>query len=413
MLKETLAAHSISLTELGQAVIQKTGRFQGRGFGVAAMSRLINHGHWPKAAAQAEIKTQIEDFLKGRGVAPTEIKRLWAADAPAALGTDPITKGEDKMLPPKATLSQYAKRHFKLARDPFGDLEDDAQFYESNSVRMLREYILTAMKTGGFVALVGESGAGKTELLRECQELIVRTGERVRIIRPHITGMDIDSGRGSPLRARTIMNEILDAIAPNAKRYAEPSRLSAEVERQLSARFGDGEGKEKFVLVIGDADRLRPSTLKHLKDLYELRLGRKRLLSIVLEGQLPLAQRLDPFNEEFIQIAQRCELLLLKPIGGEFALSEKEERETVSEDALTRDLREYIACRLNGTGRKPADIFKPDAYLALRKRLSGTRKDRRINLAYPLAVNNCLTRALNLAAESGADFVDADIIQEA
>ncbi len=297
------------------------------------------------------------------------------------------------MLPKKTALSKEALTHFKLAGLPFGDVTADADMYLGGPVRMIREKLLIAMRTGGFVALVGESGAGKTTLMEECEEQIARQQEAVILIRPPIVGMDTDASKGSPLRARSILQHIMDVVAPNAKRPAELPRFTAAVQRELSARAG-----QRFCLVIDDAHRLHPSTLTHLKDFYELKLGRQRLLGVVLLGQPYLAKRLDPANYDMIQISQRCEVIPLPPLG--------------------EDLGDYLRARLASVGADAALVFADEAYPALRERLSGTpaqggRKQAQVNLAYPLAVNNLAMAAMNLAAAVKEKQVTADVVREA
>jgi len=392
MLKQILISHRINPGQLGLALTQTGGRFQGQPFSRPAMAQLINHGVFPKSTPEAELKQQIEDFLTRQGISPAELETLWkpvTADTP-----EPTTKEDNPMLPVKDELKQQALRHFGLLRDPFGDVEDDSQMYLSPQVLDAKESLLDVMKHGGFMALVGESGAGKSTLLEDCEEYIRAHSLPVTLIKPPITGMDIDKDKGSPLRARSILLMILDAVAPNARRYQELPRLTAEVIRQLSERKTD----QSFCLVIDDAHRLGGHTLNHLKDFYEFKMGRKRLLGIVLMGQPKLGQRLDPHNPDVVQITQRCKVEVLPPLM----------------DAMS--IKAYLDTRLKLVGMSASTIFADDAYDAIRAKLAGVvhgaaRKSVTIEQAYPLAINNTVIRAINLVAKVMDDKVDAQAIK--
>jgi len=391
-LKDTLTAHRITPSQLGLALKQRDGRFQGQAYSRSAMAQLLNHGVLPKSTPETDLKRQIEDFLTRQGVSPAELATLWPTAATAS--TEETTKEHEAMLPTKEELTQTARRHFNLLRDPFGDVEDDSQMYLSPQVLDARESLLDIMKHGGFMALVGESGAGKSTLLEDCEEHIRAHALPVTLIKPPITGMDTDKDKGSPLRARSILLMILDAVAPHSRRYQELPRLTAEVIRQLSERKSD----QSFCLVIDDAHRLGGHTLNHLKDFYEFKMGRKRLLGIVLMGQPKLGQRLDPHNPDVVQITQRCKVEVLPPLL----------------DATS--IKAYLDTRLKLVGMAGDSIFADDAYEAIRTKLAGVvqgaaRKAVTIEQAYPLAINNTVIRAMNLTAKIMDDKVGAHAIK--
>jgi type II secretory pathway predicted ATPase ExeA len=134
-------------------------------------------------------------------------------------------------------------------------------------------------------------------------------------------------------------------------------------------------------------------TLRHLKGFYELRVGHKKLLSIVLIGQPELHTRLDERNPELREVTQRCQVLALPPL----------------DDALP----DFLAHRLARAGRSADDIFGDGAMKAVRDTLTFSRgKSEAISLCYPLAAQNRVTAALNLAAAMGAPKVTADIVEE-
>jgi hypothetical protein len=66
-------------------------------------------------------------------------------------------------------------------------------------------------------------------------------------------------------------------------------------------------------------------------------------------------------------------------------------------------------------GRKLEEFIEPAAIDALRQRLTKTdassSKRRAISLAYPLAVNNWMTRLLNETAAIGVPHITADVVR--
>lgn len=80
------------------------------------------------------------------------------------LTTTPNQK-EDNMLLRKTRLSLSTLRHFGLVSSPFDDeIRSSDDLFKSDDVRYVREYMYDTATQGGFVAVVGESGAGKTTL---------------------------------------------------------------------------------------------------------------------------------------------------------------------------------------------------------------------------------------------------------
>jgi type II secretory pathway predicted ATPase ExeA len=56
-------------------------------------------------------------------------------------------------------------KKFALVQDPFsGDVAKAEDVYLTDDTRFVAEYLLQAAKAGGMVALIGESGSGKTTI---------------------------------------------------------------------------------------------------------------------------------------------------------------------------------------------------------------------------------------------------------
>ena len=75
------------------------------------------------------------------------------------------------MLLRKQTLYTAARKHFGLFRDPFqDDIQSHEDMYVSPDIRYIREAMFQTSKHGGLLAVVAESGAGKTTLMRDLED---------------------------------------------------------------------------------------------------------------------------------------------------------------------------------------------------------------------------------------------------
>jgi type II secretory pathway predicted ATPase ExeA len=78
---------------------------------------------------------------------------------------------------------------------------------------------------------------------------------------------------------------------------------------------------------------------------------------------------------------------------------------------LGDDLHGYLECRTRACGRELASIVELAAVPAIAEKLTAKVGQQRIPMSYPLAVNNVVTRAMNLAAEIGAPLVTSDVVR--
>ena len=140
------------------------------------------------------------------------------------------------MLLRKATLTQAARRHFGLPRDPFNDEINSADdVYLTPDVRYVREAMFQTACHGGFVAVVGESGAGKSTLREDLQDRIMREGKQIVMIEPYVLAMEDNDQKGKTLKAVHIAEAILAAVAPNVSPKRSPEARFAQIHRA----FGD------------------------------------------------------------------------------------------------------------------------------------------------------------------------------
>jgi type II secretory pathway predicted ATPase ExeA len=233
------------------------------------------------------------------------------------------------------------------------------------------------------VALVGESGSGKTTVRRYAVDRMASEERKVRVITPRC----VDKTR---LTTGTICDAIISDCSTESPRRGLEAK-ARQVERILtnSSRAG-----YSHILMIEEAHDLNISTLKYLKRFWEMEDGFKKLLSIVLIGQVELKAKLDESrNWEAREVIRRMEVLELAPLG------------------TGADIAAYLGIKFGRLGKDRKKIISDAGCEALAAKLRRqTRNGVVYSVAFPLLVNNWCRRAMNEAAELGADLVDAEVV---
>ncbi|MEW8494268.1 MAG: AAA family ATPase [Candidatus Thiodiazotropha taylori] len=392
VLKRLLIEHSLSQRALRDAMTLHTGSPPSP----STVSQILNRNIWPERSPKQFLKKQIQDFLRDNGIPDEEIKTALKIDSDPdnPRSAPPSTKSgidriatpaiEENQLPETEMLSQQARKHFQLFLDPFlDDIQGPDDVFLDSEQRYIRESMYQASKHAGFLAVIGESGAGKTTLRKDLIDRIQRENSPITVIQPRI----IDKGRLSA-------GAICDAIINDASQE-KPMRTLESKARQIEvALAGSSRAGNTHVLIIEEAHDLSVATLKYLKRFWELEDGFKRLLGIILIGQTELKNRLDErTNFEAREVIRRCEVAELRPLNG--------------------NLEDYLSLKFHRVGKSKEDIFEPDSYDAIRDRLVQRKRgsSQMISMMYPLVVNNAVRKAMNVAADIGHPKVNADIIK--
>lgn len=401
-LKGALMQAGITQTEWVRAILQPNGQ----PLSGTAGAQILNWGMWPKLTPREGIIAATEALLRSHGMAEEALATLWD-DAPddhyryaqpvgvhAGARTDgggSRTRNSRKFTQPDVEpmevvmLSVQAKSHFKLFRDPFADdVQSPDDIFLSPDQRYIREAMFATARHGGFLAVVGESGAGKTVLRRDLIDRVQREQHPITVIQPRL----IDKGT---LTAGSICEAIIDDMRPGLSTRRSLEGKARQVEKLLteSSRAGNSH-----TLLIEEAHDLSVSTLKYLKRFWELEDGFKKLLSIILIGQPELKNKLDErMNFEAREVIRRCEIAELMP--------------------LNANLDAYLALKFKRIGNDAAAVFSADAYDAMRARLTRPARNNggAVSMIYPLIINNLVTKAMNLCAEIGAEKISADVIK--
>ncbi len=278
-------------------------------------------------------------------------------------------------------ISQEAMKHFKIFRNPFmDDVQKEADIFMSEEHRYIEAAMLDAARHGGFLAVIGEVGSGKTVIRRKVVEQLKKDGD-VIVIFPQM----IDKTR---VNAASICDAIIMDLSEETPKRSMESK-SRQVHRLLLERAQQGY---RCVLILEEAHDLSISTLKYLKRFQELEDGYRKLLGIILLGQTELNNFLDESRHiEMREVIRRIQKAEIRGLNG--------------------NTKEYLQLKFKRIGAKIEDIFDDSAFAALSARLTTTdRRNKKISHAYPLVVNNHAARAMNTAYEMGEKKVTEDVV---
>lgn len=367
----------------------------------AAVAQLVNHGQWPRSLDEADLEMRISNFLIAQGIDEAVLEDAFTEEVEAAPAapkkkTEPNFTEEESMLLRKQTLLSATRKHFGLFRDPFNDdsVQSHEDMYISPDIRYVREAMLQTAKHGGLLAVVAESGAGKTTLMRDLEDRILREGLSIVLVKPYVLGMEDNDQKGKTLKATHIAEALMAAVAPLERPKSSPEARFAQLHKALRESHVAGY---RHCLVIDEAHALSIPTLKHLKRFFELEMGFKKLLSIILIGQPELKAKLCERNSDVREVVQRCEMVELAPLEG-------------------GRLEEFLKFKFERVNNKAlAEVVDASGVDALRAKLTMTSnrggRAESVSLLYPLAVGNLLTACMNLAADIGAQVVNADVVK--
>ncbi|WP_296871382.1 AAA family ATPase [Tibeticola sp.] len=360
----------------------------------------VARGLWPARGA-AEVRQRVERVLRStaaaapaapapKEVGPGVLAHTEAAPAPWAHANP---EQEDSMLLQHAALTQQAREHFGLPRNPFlDDVQTPEDVYQTPAIRYVRRALLDCALHHGFMAVVGESGAGKSTLARDLEERIFAEGRDIAVIRPFVLAMEENDSKGKTLKSSQIAEAVMRALDPTATVRSSPEARFAQVEAALKASARAGR---RHLLLIEEAHCMPVATLKHLKRWVELTERMRRLIGVALIAQPELKERFAHAGPELREVAQRCELVELPPLDNE--------------------VEGYLRHKFARFDLAYEKVFAPDAADAIRARLvhvprgGNPARDAR-STCYPLVVNNLVSRAMNEAARVGYPVVDAQVI---
>lgn len=178
------------------------------------------------------------------------------------------------------------KRFYGFTEKPFNTSPDPRFFYSSElHTEALSGLWYAIEERKGFVAIMGDIGAGKTTV---CRTLMGKLGKDTRvalITNTHIT-------------PRELIAEILEEFEIEPNGTSKQKMLSA-FKRFLIEQL---EADVNVVLIIDEAQNLSSKTLEEVRMLSNLETEREKLIQIILLGQPQLKAKLEnPKLEQFRQ----------------------------------------------------------------------------------------------------------------
>lgn len=391
-LKKVISVMNLSQGEFGQKV----------GVSKASMNLVCNRRYFPKKIpdfkerGEAYIRKSPEAmaFLKEQN---KTISAIWDEPKedlhlilPGNQGVrqrfeNSAVVGDPKIIEEKevSMLSDGARKQFKLFRHPFiDDILKASDIFMSDEHRYIEAAMLDAARHGGFLAVIGEVGSGKSVMRRKVIEQLKKDAD-VMVIYPQI----IDKQR---VTASSICDAIIMDISSETPRRSLEAK-SRQVQKLLLERSHNGY---RHVLIIEEAHDLSIPVMKYLKRFHELEDGYKKMLGIIMVAQTELKRRFsESQNVDMREVIQRVQVAEIRGLNG--------------------SLKGYLKVKFERLGCKLDTIFTEDAYAMLTRRLTSEDDTRnKISLAHPLRVNDLVIKAINLAHEMGEERVSAEVIQE-
>lgn len=257
--------------------------------------------------------------------------------------------------------------HFGLKEKPFRMTPDTRYFYPSGKhMDALNHMVYAIEERRGFVVITGEIGSGKTTLSRVLfQKLDPRT--KTAII------------RNTQLSAKDLIGLVLDELEIPYRPGTTKAQLINKLNEYLIDQLRDDCN---VVLLIDEAQNLKPSVLEEVRMLSNLETETEKLIQIILMGQPELKSKL--WLKELTQLRQRVTL--------HYHLGPLDEQDTEA----------YVKHRMHVAGANGTPIFLPEALDQVFERTHGV----------PRLVNGLCDRALLTAYVQESKTITTAIIDE-
>ena len=232
--------------------------------------------------------------------------------------------------------------HFGLTEPPFKITPVTDFFFSGANRGEILDALVYAITDGeGIVKVSGEVGSGKTMLCRMLLDKLPTNIKAIYLANPSMS-----------------RDELLYAICDRLQLDLEGKRISVilqTLQNHLEVMYERGE---RAVVLVDEAHAMPLETLEELRLLYNLQVGKHKLLQIVLFGQPELDQKLMQTNMRQLKDRIVHHFTILP-------LSQKV-------------IHDYLMFRMRAAGYKGPDIFTPEAEKMIGKASQGLL--RRVNI---------------------------------
>jgi len=232
--------------------------------------------------------------------------------------------------------------HFGLNEPPFKITPVTDFFFSGANRGEILDALVYAITDGeGIVKISGEVGSGKTMLCRMLLEKLPTNIKAIYLANPSLS-----------------RDELLYAISDRLGLDLEGQRVSVilqSLQNDIEAKYAKGE---RCVVLVDEAHAMPLDTLEELRLLYNLQVGKHKLLQIVLFGQPELDEKLAQSNMR--QLKDRIvHHFTILPIS-------------------QKVIHTYLMFRMRAAGYKGPDNFTPAAEKLIGKASHGLM--RRVNI---------------------------------
>lgn len=261
-------------------------------------------------------------------------------------------------------------KFYGFIESPFNLTPNSRFFFASHKhTEALDSLIYAIDQRKGFVVITGEIGSGKTTVCRTLLNQLNRHTQVALITNTHLNSRDL---------LMTILEEYEIEYTPGTK-----SKLLSQLNYYLITQL---ERNNNVVLIIDEAQNLKPSVLEEIRMLSNLETETEKLIQIILLGQPELKQKLALNSLE--QLRQRVSVYFhLSPLNSEEA-------------------KEYVRYRLKIASKSDREYFTDEALNMVYQFSKGV----------PRLINQVCDNALLTGYVEEAEIIDerivGDVIQE-
>ena len=257
--------------------------------------------------------------------------------------------------------------YFEFKEAPFNLTPNSRFFFEGNKHKEALNSLFYAInQRKGFIVITGEIGSGKTTVSRALINKLDKNTEVALITNTHLNSKDL---------LMTLLEDLEVEFQPGFYK----AKLLSRLNDYLLAQAHRGHN---VVLIIDEAQNLRPAVLEEVRMLSNLETETEKLIQIVLIGQPELKQKLGLSRLE--QLRQRVAIYFhLSPLDFE-------------------EMQEYILYRLKVASQSNREYFTPEALRLVYQFSNGV----------PRLINQICDFALLTGYVDGLKIIDERIMQE-
>lgn len=258
------------------------------------------------------------------------------------------------------------RQFFGLRREPFDKDIDVKELFLSNDIREAEARLKYMTETRGIFLLIGESGSGKTAILRHTTEMLGQTLYKVCYL---------------SLTTLTV-NDFFSALV--SMLGEQPRYRKIDMFHQIQNAISELYYRQKItpVIIIDEIHMASVAVLDDLRMIFSFKMDSADPYILVLAGQTSIRNKL---------VLNAC-LPLKQRIRLKYSLQGLSENETA----------QYISHRMRSAGVID-DVFTPEALTSIYAATNG----------FPRNIGNLAAHCLMYVAAKGVRVIDPDAVYQA